>query len=454
MNYRSDIPSYVSDILDLVNSAGYEAYVVGGAVRDLLVGRRPHDFDLASDATPDQIVKLFEENHIRYVDMAAKHGTITAITPDGNIEITTFRSDGIYEDARHPADVTFTRSIEEDVSRRDFTINSLYLDPDGEIRDLTGGMEDISKHLIRAVGDPVRRFEEDALRILRAIRFEALLGFDIEPKTKDAMDQKASNLELISSERIQSEFIYMLRCPFASKAIRDNLDILSIILPELRLMKGFDQKSRYHDLDMLEHTLKVLDGIPLREGDRPLRDSELAAAALLHDMGKPSSFVIDRHGFGHMKGHPEISKEIAIRVLSGLKCTKAFINDVAGLVELHDTFIPCEKTAVHRFMCEHDEAFLARLALLQRADIDAHSELGKSRIVKLEGRLELEKQLRDEGAAFSVSDLKIGGDDLIRLGVPTGPRIGQILDELFELYLNGQTSNEAFALEQKAKGLI
>lgn len=454
MNYRSAIPSYVSDILDLANSAGYEAYVVGGAVRDLLLGRRPHDFDLASNATPDQIVKLFTKNNIRHADMAAKHGTITAITDGGNIEMTTFRSDGIYEDARHPSDVTFTGSIEEDVSRRDFTINSLYLDANGNIRDLTGGAEDISKRIIRAVGDPVKRFEEDALRILRAIRFEALLGFDIEPKTKDAMDQKASNLELISSERIQSEFIYMLRCPFASKAIRDNTDILSIILPELRFMKGFDQKSRYHDLDMLEHTLKVLDGIPLIEGGRPLRDSELAAAALLHDTGKPSCFVLDRHGFGHMKGHPEISKEIAIRVLSGLKCSKTFINDVAGLVELHDTFVPCEKAAVHRFMCEHGEEFLARLALLQRADIDAHSEFGKSRISKLEGRLALEKQLRDEGAAFSVSDLKIGGDDLIRLGIPKGPLIGQVLDELFDLYLNGELANEAEHLIKKAKSLI
>ena len=452
MNLSSSVPDYIKAILDLVNSAGFEAFVVGGAVRDLVTGRVPHDFDIASSASPNELMKILKSRDIPYVDMAKKHGTITAITSGGNVEITTFRSDGDYLDARHPSDVTFTRNIDEDVIRRDFTMNSLYLSSDGEICDLTGGLEDIEEHKIKAVGDPELRFDEDALRILRGIRFEAMLGFYIEDKTRLAMDSKADKLKLISAERVQTEFIHLLRCPFASKAIRDNLDILSLIIPELKEMAGFDQKSRYHDLDMLEHTLKVLDGIPLEEGG--LRDGELAVAALLHDTGKPASFVLDKNGLGHMKGHPRISREITSRVLTSLKCSKAFISDVEGLVELHDTFVPLTFPDVHRFMSEHSGEFLARLAVLQRADINAHSEYGLRRMAKLDGRIDIEQELRAQGAAFKITDLKIRGEDLIRLGCMPGPCIGSVLGKIFEMHINGDVPNERGALLALARDLL
>lgn len=457
MNLTYTLPYYIRDILDLADAAGFEAFVVGGAVRDMVLGDTPHDYDLASSATPDELIALFEKKGIRYVDMAAKHGTVSAILPEGNVEITTFRSDGEYKDARHPEGVTFTRSIEEDVLRRDLTINSLYIDKDGNIKDLTGGLKDLDEGIIRCVGCPEVRFEEDALRIMRAIRFEALLGFEIEPATKKAMADKSAKLKLISKERIRSEFIYMLRCPYASKAIRDNVDILSLILPELKQMQGFDQKSKYHDLDMLEHTLKVLDGIPLAaegEAARALRDEELAAAALFHDTGKPACFHIDKNGRGHMKHHPEVSSEITETVLTSLKCPKEFISHVTELVRLHDTFVTPVRSDVHRFMAGRDEEFLAKLSILQRADINAHSEYGRSRMARLEQRRAIEQQLRDEGCAFSVSELNINGKDLIELGIKEGPGVGTILSALFDLYLQGQVSNDRNELVNKAQKMI
>ena len=262
---ESILPRYVLDILALLEGAGYEAYVVGGAVRDIALGLVPHDFDVASSAFPDEIINVLSDAGIKYVDMASRHGTVTAVTSGGNVEITTFRVDGTYSDLRRPDEVSFTRSIEDDVMRRDFTINAMYLGRDGSIVDITGGMQDLDKGIIRAVGDPEVRFTEDALRILRGLRFAAKYEFEIESRTSCAMEKLAHNLKAVSGERIAIETGGLICAPGAVEIIRKHYLILGEILPELITCHGFEQHSLYHDRDVFEHTLAVLEGIPFRD---------------------------------------------------------------------------------------------------------------------------------------------------------------------------------------------
>ena len=283
------IPSSVSMILGLLESSGYEAYIVGGAVRDMLLGLEPHDFDISSSSYPDETIRVLEAAGIRHIDNASVHGTVTAITDEGNIEITAFRVDGEYSDLRRPDSVRFTRSIEEDVRRRDFTVNSLYMEKDGSVKDITGGTEDLEKGIIRTVGDPEERFGEDALRILRAMRFASRFGFEIEDDTFIAMEKCAGELNRISAERIATELTGIVCGMHAPSVIRRCWKIMSVIIPEIALCHGFDQRTKFHDRDCLEHILAVLDGIPLEEheGARPSRDPVLAMAALLHDLVFP-----------------------------------------------------------------------------------------------------------------------------------------------------------------------
>ena len=441
------LPRYVLQILTLIEEAGYEAYVVGGAVRDIALGLTPHDFDVASSSFPEEMIKVLSAAGIKYVDMASRHGTVTAVTSEGNVEITAFRVDGEYSDLRRPDEVSFTRSIQEDVRRRDFTVNAMYLGRDGNICDITGGLADLECGIIRAVGEPEVRFREDALRILRGLRFAAKYGFEIDGKTFEAMEKLSPNLKAVSGERIAEELKGLICAPGASGIIRKAYRILGVIVPELITCHGFEQHSRYHDRDVFEHTLAVLDGIPFREditeGNKSCRDAELAAAAILHDLGKPERFVMNDDGIGHMKGHPEVSRRIASRVLGELKCSKEFTENVTGLVLLHDTFLKPDRYIVHRFMSEHPLSFLRKLAVLQRADILAHSEYGQNRLERLDALETIAAELVKEGAVFSVKDLAVTGTDLIEEGVPEGPEVGGVLAEIFDAYMRGEVGNNA-----------
>lgn len=455
-NKNYPIPGSVSMILGLLETSGHEAYVVGGAVRDMLLGLSPHDFDISSSCYPDETVKVLEEAGIRHIDNASVHGTVTAITDEGNIEITSFRVDGDYSDLRRPDKVTFTRSIEEDVRRRDFTVNSLYMEKDGSVKDITGGIADLEKGIIRTVGDPEERFGEDALRILRAMRFASRFGFEIEDKTFEAMEKCAEELKKISSERIAVELTGIVCGMHAPAVIRRCWKIISVIIPEIAVCHGFDQQTKFHDRDCLEHTLAVLDGIPLeeREGSVPSRDPVLAMAALLHDLGKPECFRINANGVAHMKGHPEAGMRIAQRVLTELKYPKRFTEDVLKLILFHDTYTPPERSAVHKVLCKVGPELYDKLKVLQRADILAHSELGKKRLEKLEYMESIAEDLKKSGAVFASKDLEISGDDVIALGCPKGPEVGRILDELFERYLAGKTPNSRELLIKSVEEMI
>ena len=446
------IPEYVSRIMKLIDDSGYQSFVAGGAVRDIVLGKEPHDYDIATSAAPDETIRVFKNAGIGYYDNAAKHGTVTAVTEHGDVEVTTFREDGSYSDLRRPDEVVFKTSIEEDVRRRDFTINAMYMDVSGCISDPEGGRDDCARRLIRAVGKREERFREDALRILRGVRFCSTLGFDIDDKTLQAMEKCASELKRISGERIASELTGIVTGRYASKAIRTGWKIMSVIIPEIGVCHGFDQKSVFHDMDVFEHTLAVIDNIPFSEEQK--RDPELAVAALFHDLGKPECFLLGENGNGHMKGHPIAGRAIAERVLNELKFPRQFTRDVCLLVELHDTYVHADRAEVHRFMSEYQGQVLDKLHVLQRADIMAHSPLGQRRIKRLEEITGIEEELRRSGAVFDVKDLDISGNDIIGAGAGEGPEVGEILNELFDRYIDGKCFNNKDSLIKEARSII
>lgn len=444
------IPAYCSEVIDIIRERGYEAYVVGGAVRDLISGKIPHDYDLASSARPEELLKIFQEFGFRVIaETGLKHGTVSVINKGEILEITSFRADGVYSDSRHPDRVSFSTDIREDVKRRDFTMNALYLDSEGNVKDLVGGIEDIKNRIIRTVGDPKMRFSEDALRIMRALRFASLNGFDIDANTSKAMYECRELLKEISSERIHTELTGILCGRYASKVIRENVDILSVIIPELKIMEGFDQKSDYHHLDILEHTLCVLDNIPLNQDGR--RDETLAYAALMHDMGKPRAFRVGEDGKGHMDRHPLYSVEISARIAAELKFSNELRDNIMELVRFHDVFVKPQEKSVNRLMRKLPAELLSKLFILQRADILAHSPKGRKREEILDSIIAIHDELINRKVPLSIKDLAINGNDLINLGVKPGPLLGKILNVLLDKVADGEINNNcedlsAFAL--------
>lgn len=452
MNFRSEIPGYVRSVMEKMSSRGHEIYVVGGAVRDLAAGKVPDDFDLTTSASPEETIEVLNSFGIGYADTGLKHGTVMAIPEGKKVEITSFRTEGGYKDKRHPDGVTFIKDINEDVKRRDFTINAMYLDPDGFVTDPVGGLKDMEDKLIRAVGDPEERFREDALRILRALRFEALTGFEIEAETRKAMIKAAPGLREISAERIASEFKRTLTAGYASKAVRGAVDIISIFIPELKACEGFDQRSPYHDLDVLEHTLAVLDNIPPAEDGK--RDEALALAAFFHDIAKPLCFYLGANGVGHMKGHPVVSRDIAGKRLNELKFPVKVIREVEDLVLMHDTFIKPERVMVRKLMASYPAAFLDKLEILQRADILAHAAPGQLRMEKLEHISAIRRQLTGEGFVTDIKDLDINGNDIIALGVKPGPAVGALIHCLWEDYLSEKVDNNKDDLIERLRTYV
>ena len=449
------IPGYIKKTLKALSDAGFESYVVGGAVRDTLRGVPVHDYDVTTSALPDQTKAAMEQAGFKtIIDTSARYGTVVFINPgvpEEKIEITTFRSDNGYSDCRHPDSVRFTASVMEDAARRDFTVNALYMDAEGNITDPNGGGEaDIKEGIIRAVGDPVRRFEEDALRILRAVRFEAQTGFTIEENTARAMKKTKDLLKNISSERIFSEFTGIVTAANGPMAIRHNLEVISVIIPELLVQDGFDQLSRYHDRDLLTHTLDVLDGVPL--GPDGKKDTAIAIAALIHDIGKPAVFTIDENGVGHMKKHSIAGVKIAERIADELKFSNQLKHEVTELVLYHDSFPEPERKAVKVFASIFGFDLLEKLFVLQRADIAAHSPLGLGRMELLGKIMEVYKQIREENPCMSIRQLAVSGDDLMEMGYPEGPMIGAILKDVLGKVMLEILPNEPEDIVRYVKG--
>lgn len=433
------IPEYVRFALERMRANGHEIFLVGGCVRDMIMKKIPNDYDLTTDALPQRTAECFPELHV--INTGQKHGTVTVVVDHRPIEITTYRKDGEYDDNRHPRAVTFTPNIKDDLARRDFTVNAMaYSDREGLI-DLFGGQADIESRTVRCVGDPDTRFAEDGLRIMRALRFCATLGFFAEKETAAAVHRNRELLKNISAERLREEFLKLICGENASAVIREYYDVIGVFIPEILPCVGFDQNTVYHDLDVLEHTLCVMDGCDSE-------DTVLRLAAFFHDIGKPECYTEDERG-GHFVGHAAKSAELADRVMSRLKFDNATKKKVRRLVAEHCAPVEPTERSVRRFMSDHSDEDAARAIALERADRLACAP--KFRDTGYIAEIErIMKELRAREARISLATLQIRGDDLIRLGF-FGKEIGECLELLLSRVLDGELPNEKAVLIEEAE---
>ena len=428
---KINLPGKVLMIINNLQFHGYEAYAVGGCVRDSILARRPEDWDITTSARPEEIKKLF----CRTVDTGIEHGTVTVLLGKDSYEVTTYRIDGAYEDGRHPKEVHFTTSLEEDLRRRDFTINAMAYNDEVRLVDILGGMQDLNRHLIRCVGDPKERFSEDALRILRAVRFSAQLNFPVEPETAEAARELAPSLEKISAERIQAELVKLLVSPHPER-IRDafELGITKVILPEWDAMEGVAQNTPHHRYDVAEHTLRALKNVK--------RDRILRLTMLFHDMGKPAVKTTDAKGRDHFKGHALVSEEIARRVLRRLKFDNDTVKKVTRLVCYHDYRMEATPKNVRRAMNRIGVELFPYYLAVRLADVKAQSPYHRrEKIENIVAVRELYQHALLEDQCVTLRQLAVSGRDLMDLGMKPGRELGNMLSELLEYVIDDPERN-------------
>lgn len=439
--FQMDLPRGVRLVIDTLHRGGFSAYTVGGCVRDALRGEVPHDYDVTTSAFPEEMLSLFEG--WRVIPTGLKHGTLTVLCDGESVEVTTFRVDGEYRDGRHPDSVSFTRDLKADAARRDFTVNAMaYSNRDG-LCDFFGGKEDLKAGLIRAVGDAHRRFEEDALRILRALRFASVLGFRIEEETAKALFDCKKLLQKISAERIREEFLKCICGKDAVSVLREYREIFWEILPCLAPLYGLLQHNPWHDKDVWEHTLFALGAIP------PI--PRLRLAALLHDVGKGETFTRDENGIGHFYGHAERSVAIAEEVLFSLKTDNALKHRVLTLIRWHQTPMEDTDKRVKKMLSAVGEEAFFDLLHLMRADSAAQSEKARPRLAVLDEIEERAHRLLQAGVALTVRDLAVSGADLSALGIPPSPLMGKLLSAALDAVTEGTVANEKEALLEFVK---
>ena len=415
---------------------GFEAYAVGGCVRDSLLGRAPNDWDLTTNALPHETLACFSD--CRVIETGLKHGTVTVIYGEEQLEITTYRVDGDYQDNRHPSSVSFSRCLQDDLSRRDFTVNAMAYHPERGLVDLFGGTEDLAAGVIRCVGDAETRFHEDGLRILRAIRFASVLGFSLEENTSAAVHSCRGLLANIASERIREEFCKLICGVGAVKILRNYVDVVTEFIPELAPSVGFEQQSRYHCYDVWEHTLAALDAT--RSTALPVR-----LGILLHDVGKPSCFTKDEKG-GHFKGHAEAGVALADKLLHRLRFDNATIELLLKLITYHDILVLPEKKHVKRALLRFGEEGLQHLLEIQRCDRLAHAP-GHTELPAYYPLLPtILQEIKDENACLSLKDLALNGRDLMAMGYPAGKTLGEALQRLLNAVIDDEVENTREAL--------
>ncbi len=426
------LPEKVNRIIHTLQENGFEAYAVGGCVRDSILGRKPDDWDITTSATPLETKALFA----RTFDTGIEHGTITVLIDKDAFEVTTYRVDGKYEDNRHPSEVIFTRSLREDLLRRDFTINAMaYNDTEGLV-DIFGGMDDLREKTIRCVGDAKARFGEDALRILRAVRFAAQLGFEIEEETRNGITELASTLANISAERIQMELVKMLTSPNPGMLkMAYELGITKVILPEFDAMMATTQENPHHKYSVGEHTLKAIEAI---RADKVLR-----LAMLFHDIGKPAMKKIDEKGIAHFKMHDTQGAEMTKQILRRLKFDNDTMNKVVRLVQYHDYRMPAEPKNVRRAMNKIGEDIFPYYLEVRMADTLAQSEyLQKEKIQNIRDVRERYEEILERKECVSLKTLAVTGSDLIANGMKPGKEIGEVLNKLLEYVIEHPEANE------------
>lgn len=441
-----EVPPFAANALILLEEAGYEAWIVGGFVRDAILGRPSVDVDIATSASWQEVQRVFETHGHRTHETGTAHGTLTVLIDNEALEITTYRSDGVYDDARHPKQVSFVRTIEEDLARRDFTINALAYHPQRGLLDPFGGLADIETGSIRTVGEPARRFSEDALRILRACRFASQLGFTIDEATYRGMVTTKGLLTRISIERVRHELTQLLLGSYAGATLIQTVDVLAAVLPELVAMKDFQQRTPYHIYDVLEHTAHVIDGVPAY----PL----VRWAALFHDMGKPAAFFTDDEGVGHFYDHAAISVVLARGIMTRLSMSSAFSGRVLTLVERHDDVISLTPKAVKRALSRlgGDTNLFAVLCDLKRGDARGQAPHCHGRVADADTLETILAEIVAADEAFSLKKLAIDGRSVMELGVPQGPQVGHALAAALDAVIDEVIPNETEALRAFVTG--
>lgn len=435
-----EIPSHVSTIIQKLNDHGYEAYAVGGCVRDALLHRVPQDWDITTSAKPQEVKALFSHT----IDTGIQHGTVTVMLDHVGYEVTTYRIDGEYQDSRHPKEVTFTGDLLEDLKRRDFTINAMAYSDEGGLVDAFQGQEDLKKGIIRCVGDPMERFKEDALRMLRAVRFSAQLGFEIEERTAEAIRRLAPTIGKVSAERIQVELIKMLTSnhPEAIGTAYE-LGLTAVFLPEFDVMMETPQNNHHHCYSVGEHTIRSLREVP--------NDKVLRLTMLLHDVAKPLTITTDEEGQDHYYGHPELGATKAKEILKRLKWDNDTIDRVTRLIRYHDDRPPLSEKNVRRAMNRVGLEQFPGLFEVKRADVLAQGEYKRQeKLSYIDEYQKYYEQILEKNQCVSLKNLAVNGKDLIDLGMKPGKELGEVLQRLFELVLENPQENTRENLLEKA----
>ncbi len=432
-------PTEVKVVLRRLEAAGYEAYAVGGCVRDLLLGKTPEDYDITTAARPEQVAALFDGF---CTPTGLRHGTVTVRQDGKSFEVTTFRTEGRYEDGRHPSVVCFAQQLKEDLKRRDFTVNAMAMNVEGQLTDLFGGQADLRQGIIRCVGEPKQRFEEDALRILRALRFAATLGFSIEKATGHALQESREGLKRIAAERIRVEMTKLLCGQNAGDILLTWPEVFGIFMPEILPCVGFDQCSRYHCYDVWEHTARAVDAVSC--------DPILRWTMLLHDIAKPAVFTKDAQGNGHFYGHPQRSAAAARDILHRLRFDRRSAERIEQLVLWHDRQIQPTDKSVARALRVMGEERLRQLLAVKRADNLAQHMKFRQRQQEITELEEIMGSLLAKEQCFQLRQLAVNGRDLMQLGLQ-GTAVGKMLQDLLSAVVDGTLDNDRTALLLWAK---
>lgn len=437
------IPDGAEKIIKALNSAGEEAYVVGGCVRDAVLGQEPHDWDICTSAVPEKVISLFG----KVIPTGLKHGTVTILVDGQGYEVTTYRIDGPYSDGRHPDTISFTAELQQDLSRRDFTMNAIAYSPNTGLIAPHGGMEDIRAGTIKCVGVPDERFAEDPLRVMRAVRFAATLGFRVEPETWAAARRHIPSLSLVSRERVRDELLKLIVGRDVHRVLTNYKDVIAAIIPELRPCFGFQQNNPYHIYDVWEHTVEAVGLVPA--------DPILRMTMLLHDIGKPLCYQTDENGVGHFHGHGKISAGIARDVLSRLRFDNESRDTIVQLVEQHDRFIEMSSRSVRRLLNQVGPEQFDRLMEIRLADIGAQNpEMSQQRYQKVWSLRTVKSRILKQQECFGMKDLAVNGRDMIALGCKPGPMVGNVLGLLLEEVMDDPSKNNRSELLASAKRII
>lgn len=431
-------------VFDTLEKSGFECYAVGGCVRDMLLKLTPHDVDFTTNATPDEILDCFKE--YKTFELGKKFGTISVLNDGAIYEITTYRIDGEYTDSRHPDKVEFSRNLKDDLARRDFTVNAMAMDSNGNVVDIYNGKADLESKLIRAVGDAEKRFTEDALRIFRALRFSAKLGFSIEESTAKACKKLAHLLDNVHPQRLRDELTAFIIGDNVPELLAEYRDVFARIIPELKPSFDFRQITAHHRYDVFTHTVKAVGFAP--------KDARIRLALLLHDIAKPLCHTTDKAGISHFNGHPKKSADIAMEILRRFSFSSDFVNDVVRLIKYHDVRFEKPRLHIKRLLMELTEEDFRNLLTIQRCDIMAQSEYIREE--KLEHIDCIEKEFEavlEENSCLNLKGLAVNGNDIMTLGI-SGKKVGVVLEYLLTQVVEDKVSNQKNELIRCAEEYI